>query len=71
MSRPPIPPFDDQTAAQKARLAEDSWNSRDPARVALGYTLDSHGEIGRSSSTAALRSRHSSDANGRENSITA
>ncbi|MFX8972683.1 DUF1348 family protein, partial [Acinetobacter baumannii] len=32
MSRPPLPPFDDDTAAQKARLAEDAWNSRDPAR---------------------------------------
>jgi uncharacterized protein len=41
MSRPPLPPFTDDTAAQKARLAEDAWNSRDPARVALGYTPDS------------------------------
>src|ERR1700712_4455753 len=41
MSRPPLPPFTDETAAQKARLAEDAWNSRDPARVALGYTPDS------------------------------
>lgn len=41
MSRPPPPPFTDDTAAQKARLAEDAWNSRDPARVALGYTPDS------------------------------
>jgi nuclear transport factor 2 (NTF2) superfamily protein len=41
MSRPPLPPFDDNTAAQKVRLAEDAWNSRDPARVALAYTPDS------------------------------
>ena len=41
MSRPPLPPFDAGTAAQKARLAEDAWNSRDPARVALAYTPDS------------------------------
>jgi nuclear transport factor 2 (NTF2) superfamily protein len=41
MSRPPVPPFDDQTAARKARMAEDAWNSRDPARVALAYTPDS------------------------------
>jgi nuclear transport factor 2 (NTF2) superfamily protein len=41
MSRPPLPPFDDATAAQKARMAEDAWNTRDPARVALAYTLDS------------------------------
>jgi nuclear transport factor 2 (NTF2) superfamily protein len=36
-----LPPFDDVTAAQKARMAEDAWNSRDPARVALAYTPDS------------------------------
>jgi hypothetical protein len=41
MSRPPLPPFTAETAAEKARLAEDSWNSRDPARVALGYAIDS------------------------------
>jgi nuclear transport factor 2 (NTF2) superfamily protein len=41
MSRPPLPPFTDATAAEKVRLAEDAWNSRDPARVALAYTLDS------------------------------
>lgn len=41
MSRPPLPPFTAETAAQKARLAEDAWNSRDPARVALAYTTDS------------------------------
>ena len=41
MSRPPFPPFDAETAAQKARMAEDAWNSRDPARVALAYTEDS------------------------------
>lgn len=38
MSRPPVPPFTHQTAAQKARMAEDAWNSRDPERVALAYT---------------------------------
>ena len=41
MSRPPFSPFDADTAAQKARMAEDAWNSRDPARVALAYTEDS------------------------------
>lgn len=41
MSRPPLPPFTAETAAIKARLAEDAWNSRDPARVALAYTPDS------------------------------
>ncbi len=40
-SRPPLPPFTAATAAQKARLAEDAWNSRDPERVALAYTEDS------------------------------
>ncbi|MER9582493.1 DUF1348 family protein [Mesorhizobium sp. M0276] len=40
-SRPPLPPFTTETAAQKARMAEDAWNSRDPARVALAYTMDS------------------------------
>jgi len=41
MSRPPLPPFTEETAAQKARGAEDAWNSRDPAKVALAYTPDS------------------------------
>jgi uncharacterized protein len=39
--RPPFPPFTRATALQKIRAAEDAWNSRDPARVALAYTLDS------------------------------
>ncbi len=39
--RPPFPPFTAETAAQKARMAEDAWNSRDPAKVALAYTEDS------------------------------
>jgi uncharacterized protein len=39
--RPPLPPFTDQTAAQKVRIAEDGWNSRDPAKVSLAYTADS------------------------------
>jgi nuclear transport factor 2 (NTF2) superfamily protein len=41
MSRPPLPPFTAETAAEKVRLAEDAWNSRDPERVALAYTQDS------------------------------
>lgn len=41
MSRPPLPPFTAETAAHKARAAEDAWNSRDPERVALAYTPDS------------------------------
>ena len=41
MNRPPLPPFTAETAAQKVRMAEDAWNTRDPARVALAYTPDS------------------------------
>lgn len=40
-ARPPVPPFTLETATQKVRLAEDSWNSRDPEKVSQGYTLDS------------------------------
>ncbi len=39
--RPPLPPFDLDSAAKKARAAEDAWNSRDPARVAAAYTPES------------------------------
>ena len=41
MSRPPFPPFTEETATQKVRMAEDAWNGRDPAKVALAYTPDS------------------------------
>lgn len=40
MTRPPLPPFDRASAALKVRAAEDAWNSRDPAKVAAAYTLD-------------------------------
>lgn len=40
MSRPPLPPFSRESAIEKVRLAEDGWNSRDPAKVALAYTTD-------------------------------
>jgi hypothetical protein len=40
-TRPPLPPFTEETARQKVQLAEDAWNSRDPERVALAYTEDS------------------------------
>lgn len=40
-TRPPLPPFNLDTAVQKVRLAEDGWNSRDPERVSLAYTADS------------------------------
>jgi nuclear transport factor 2 (NTF2) superfamily protein len=39
--RPPLPPFDREAAIKKIRLAEDAWNSRDPARVSLAYRVDS------------------------------
>ena len=40
MSRPPLPPFTEAAAIEKVRLAEDGWNSRNPAKVALAYTED-------------------------------
>jgi len=61
MSRPPLPPFTPDTAAQKARMAEDAWNSREPERVALAYTPDSQWRnraeffMGRDEITAFLR----------------
>jgi nuclear transport factor 2 (NTF2) superfamily protein len=39
--RPPLPPFTLEAATQKVRMAEDGWNTRDPERVALAYTVDS------------------------------
>ena len=49
-SRPPLPPFTHESAIQKVRLAEDGWNTRDPAKVALAYAMDSrkyHWPLGR------------------------
>ena len=40
-TRPPVPPFTEETAVQKVRLIEDAWNNRDPERLALGYAEDS------------------------------
>jgi len=40
-TKPPLPPFTLETALQKVQAAEDAWNTRDPERVALAYTLDS------------------------------
>jgi nuclear transport factor 2 (NTF2) superfamily protein len=40
MARPPLPPFNEKSAIEKIRLAEDGWNSRDPLKVALAYTGD-------------------------------
>ena len=39
-SKPPFPPFTLDTARQKVRMAEDAWNTRDPERVALAYSVD-------------------------------
>ncbi|HTJ78331.1 MAG TPA: nuclear transport factor 2 family protein [Rariglobus sp.] len=39
-ARPPLPPFTEETARQKIQAAEDAWNSRDPERVSLAYTVD-------------------------------
>jgi len=41
MTRPPLPPFTDETAAIKVRAAEDGWNGQDPAKIALAYSEDS------------------------------
>jgi nuclear transport factor 2 (NTF2) superfamily protein len=40
-SRPPVPPFDEETARQKVKMAQDAWNTRDPEKVSLAYTPDS------------------------------
>ena len=40
-TKPPLPPFTEETAKLKVQMAEDAWNSRDPKRVALAYTVDS------------------------------
>jgi nuclear transport factor 2 (NTF2) superfamily protein len=41
-TKPPFPPFTLETARQKVQAAEDAWNSKDPERVSLAYTVDSH-----------------------------
>jgi uncharacterized protein len=40
-AHPPLPPFTEETAAQKVRIAEDAWNTRDPQKVSLAYSEDS------------------------------
>ena len=44
-ARPPFPPFTRDSAVQKVRLAEDAWNTRNPAKVALAYTIERHGQF--------------------------
>ena len=41
MKKLPVPPFTEETARQKIQMAEDAWNSQDPERVSLAYTIDS------------------------------
>ena len=41
MTRPPVPPFDEESARQKVKAAEDGWNTRDPEKVAQAYSEDS------------------------------
>ena len=41
LGRPPLPPFTEETAHQKVRLAEDGWNTQNPEKVSLAYTVDS------------------------------
>ena len=40
-TKPPLPPFSEETARQKVKVAQDAWNTRDPERVSLAYTEDS------------------------------
>jgi nuclear transport factor 2 (NTF2) superfamily protein len=58
-SRPPLPPFTLETAIQKVRMAEDAWNTRDPQRVALAYTMIVVGGTGQNPYGAAQRSKNS------------
>jgi len=41
VTRPPVPPFDEESARQKVKMAQDAWNTRDPEKVAQAYTPDS------------------------------
>jgi uncharacterized protein len=40
-TRPPVPPFNEESARQKVQAAENAWNTRDPERVSLAYTVGS------------------------------
>jgi len=62
--RPPFPPFTAEAAAEKVRPAEDGWNSQNPEKVALAYTVDSHWRTAPNSSGAARRSSPSLRASG-------
>jgi hypothetical protein len=69
-SRPPLPPFTQETAVQKVRLAEDGWNTRNPGEGLSCLHSILVGETVPSSSTGESRSWHSCRRNGRENLIT-
>jgi nuclear transport factor 2 (NTF2) superfamily protein len=67
----PLPPFTLETAIQKVRLAEDAWNGRDPARVALAYSIGQPlAQSQRHSCRGAPRSKPSSRRSGSANSTT-
>ena len=68
--RLPLPPFSFETAVEKVRKAENAWNTRDPAQVALAYSLDLFGETGLNFWSAARPSSLSSPANGPASSTT-
>lgn len=59
MSRPPLPPFTRESAIEKVRLAEDGWNGRNPAKVALAYTPDTVWRNRAEFPVGVPRSRHS------------
>ena len=70
--RLPLPPFTLETAIEKVRKAEDAWNTRDPQRVALAYTIETvSGAIARSFFKGARRSSCSSRGNGPRSSTIA
>ena len=64
-ARPPLPPFTPETAVQKVQAAEDAWNTRDPERVSLAYTVDSVWRNRDTFVTDAPRSSSSSPPSGR------
>jgi nuclear transport factor 2 (NTF2) superfamily protein len=66
-ARPPLLPFTSEIAALKVRATEDGWNSCNPERVSLAYTIDSNGGTRASSFRADLRSSRSSRDSGCKN----
>lgn len=68
---PPFPPFIQETAVQKVRMAEDAWNTREPEQVSLAYTVDSIWETARSFCQDENLSSNFCAANGRSSWTTA